>query len=367
MTSTKLSIGILGMPNVGKSTFFNILTNLKVESENYPFCTIDPHFGLVPVYDKRLDILAKIEKSEKIVPATFEAVDIAGLVKGAHKGEGLGNAFLANVRETNAIVHLLRDFKGQVTHVEGKVDPLRDKEIIETELILKDLETIEKQNKTLNRESKSDVSIIKLKKHLKELEDVLQKGLLAKSLIMPLDESVLNYRKGLFLLTDKPFMYVINRNINDSVIDHKLLTYYRETLNIGPSEDLIILDLKLEEEFLSLTEEEKIEFMKGFNISKSGIEVFTETAYKLLNLISFFTSGVQETRAWPIYKGTKMNDASGKIHTDFKENFIKADVVSINDFIENSGWLNSRKAGKVRLEGKDYIVEDGDVVIIKHF
>ncbi len=335
----KLSIGIVGLPNVGKSTLFKLLTLKEVNIKNYPFATIEPNFGIVEVPDERLFQLAEISQSKKIVPAIIEFYDIAGLVKGAYKGEGLGNQFLAHIREVDAILHLVRIFKNEeIIHIEKEVNPLRDIEIIETELIFKDLETIDKKLKKIETEAKSgDKKILEIKNKLLELKKILNEGKLIFPYKEKYDKDYKEILKELNLLTAKPQLFLFNGEEKDfpPILKEKIQ--------------------ELNSEFLIL------------NLNKNpNLNELIKKAYKILNLISFFTTGEDETRAWPIKQGTEAKKAAGIIHSDFENKFIKAEVINFKDLIQIKSWQEAKKKGLIKFEGKDYIFQDGDVVIFHH-
>lgn len=356
-----LSLGIVGLPNVGKSTLFNALTNQNIPAENYPFCTIDPNVGIVPVADSRLYKIAEIAKPQKTIPAVVEFVDIAGLVKGAAKGEGLGNQFLANIREVNAIIHLVRAFRNpNITHVENSVDPARDIELIHTELILKDVDTVEKRIKALESKARVEKDAQKALDYVRALLEHLNSGKLANSYAASSDEECMFERAQMFLLTDKPIIFLVN---TDDVDDQTLLAQIQEASN---STNVLLMDVKTESELIGMEESEKKEFMNELGMDESGLDKLTRLAYQSLGLISFFTEGSDEVRAWTVKKGDSAPDAAGTIHTDFKKNFISAEVCNYADYVENNGWNSSKEKGKVRLEGKTYIVKDGDIMFFKH-
>ncbi|MFA6994848.1 MAG: redox-regulated ATPase YchF [Patescibacteria group bacterium] len=345
-----LSIGIVGLPNVGKSTLFNILTKKGVEAANYPFCTIDPNVGIVKVPDFRLDQLAAVSKPAKIIPTTVEFVDIAGLVAGAHQGEGLGNKFLANIRECNAICEVIRDFKDiNVIHVEGKIDPASDKETINMELIFADLETIEKRLDKSRREAKSgNKEIIYNNVILEKIYKHLAGGQAVRDLSFNEEETL--FVKTLNLLTVKPIIYLLN-------IDEK------HTGDALPgTKDLIIkINVKLEEEIANLPENEQAEYIKELGLEQSGLDRLIQSAYKILGLETFFTTGADETRAWTIKTGTKAPQAAGEIHTDFIKGFVRAEVINWQKFVECGSETKAKELGLIRTEGKDYTFQDGDV------
>ncbi|MCU0679745.1 MAG: redox-regulated ATPase YchF [Planctomycetes bacterium] len=344
-----LSIGIVGLPNVGKSTLFNVLTKKQVEASNYPFCTIDPNVGVVKVPDIRLDKIAAISKPEKIISAAIEFVDIAGLVKGAHEGEGLGNQFLSHIRECDAICEVIRAFKNDdIIHVAGKVDPREDKETINMELIFADLSTVDKRLEKVVKETKSgDKEAIKLKDLLEKTKKHLESGLAARTLSLDEDEN--KALKNLGLLTIKPMIYLLN---NDG----------GENVDLGQTqEEIININVKIEEEIASLPEEEQAEYKKELGIEQSGLDKLITSAYRLLGLETFFTTGTDETRAWTIIKGSKAPQAAGVIHTDFEKGFIRAEVIYWEDFLAVGSELAGREKGLLRTEGKDYVMKDGDI------
>jgi len=335
----KLSIGIVGLPNVGKSTLFKALTKIEVNIANYPFATIDPNVGVVAVPDERLEKLAKLSNSKKIIPAVVEFYDIAGLVKGAYQGEGLGNQFLSHIREVNAIVQVVRCFSSpEIVHVEENVNPIRDLEIVNTELILKDLETIEKRLKKLESEAKSDKQKQKDFEIVKKVAEILEKNMLASNAGKEiLDMPVI---KELNLLTAKKQIYLLNGKPED--VSEELKNKIK-SLNA----DYLIIDLKSPDD-------------------EAGLKELIKKAYEVLDLISFLTTGEDETRAWTIKKGTKAPQAAGVIHTDFEKKFIRAEVINWQKLLEAGGWNQARQKGLIRLEGKDYVIEDGDVIVIRH-
>ena len=361
-----MKIGIVGLPNVGKSTLFNAITKAGAESANYPFCTIEPNVGIVNVPDHRIDNLSKLNLADKTTFATVEFVDIAGLVKGASKGEGLGNKFLAHIRETDAIAHIVRCFEDEnIVHVEGKIDPIYDIETISLELILSDIEAVTKRKERLNKLIKMNdkKAIIELEllnriqKHLEEQEPVRT---------MVFNEEEKEIFKDLFLLTNKPTIYIANLSEDQlsSTEENETLKKVQEYAKNEGSE-VITLCAKLEEDLSELDDEDKLMLMEEYNIQSSGLDKLVKASYDLLGLISYLTAGKQEVRAWTITKGTKAPQAAGKIHTDFERGFIKAEVISYDNLIEYGSTTAAKEKGLVRLEGKEYVVQDGDVILFR--
>ena len=338
------------MPNVGKSTLFNILTKKGVEAANYPFCTIDPNVGVVKVPDKRLEALAEISKPKKIINTTIEFVDIAGLVAGAHKGEGLGNQFLAHIRECDAICEVVRDFKDEnIIHVDGRIDPVSDRETINMELVFADLASVEKRLDKVRREAKSGQKEAIIESAvLEKIFNNLSQGISVRDLELNEEEQILI--KSFNLLTAKPIIYLLN--IDDKHVKQEIF---------DPKDRLIRLNVKLEEEIANLPEEEQAEFIKELGLERSGLDLLIQSAYQILNLETFFTTGPDESRAWTIKKGAKAPQAAGEIHTDFIKGFIRAEVINWEKFIEAGSEAKARELGTLRTEGKDYIVKDGDV------
>jgi GTP-binding protein YchF len=355
-----LHCGIVGLPNVGKSTLFNALTKATIAAENYPFCTIDPNVGVVPVPDPRMDKLAEIVNPERILPTTIEFVDIAGLVEGASKGEGLGNQFLGNIRETDAIVHVVRCFEDEnVVHVAGKVDPLSDIEVINTELALADMSTVEKALQRATKASKSgDKNELAKKNVLEKVFAHLDKGQLVRSLDLTEDEAKLI--KEYCLITVKPTLYIAN--VDDDGFENNPMLEKVQGFAAKEGANVVAVCAAIEAEIVQLDEDEKQEFLDDLGLEEPGLDRVVRAAYTLLNLSTYFTAGVQEVRAWTIPVDATAPQAAGVIHTDFEKGFIRAEIVSYQDFVDNKGEQGAKDVGKWRLEGKDYKVQDGDVI-----
>lgn len=363
-----MKLGIVGLPNVGKSTLFNSLTKAGAESANYPFCTIDPNVGVVPVPDERVDILAEMHSSAKKVPAVIEFVDIAGLVKGASKGEGLGNQFLSNIREVDAIVHVVRCFEDDnIVHVDGSIDPLRDIETINLELIFSDIEILERRIAKVSRGANNDKKLKKELEFVQRIKAFLEENKLAKNFEVGEDDDEVAWFKEYNLLTAKPVIYAANvaeDDLADDGASNDQVAKVREFAKEENSEVFVIC-AQIEQEIAELDEEEKKEFLDDLGIAESGLEKLIKASYRILGLISFLTTGPDETRAWTITEGTKAPQAAGKIHTDFERGFIRAEVVSYENLIENHGMNGAKEKGLVRSEGKEYVMKDGDVVLFR--
>ncbi|MFC4210117.1 redox-regulated ATPase YchF [Pedobacter lithocola] len=356
-----LQCGIVGLPNVGKSTLFNCLSNAKAQAANFPFCTIEPNVGVITVPDERLTKLAELVKPNKVQPNTIEIVDIAGLVKGASKGEGLGNQFLGNIRATNAIIHVLRCFDdGNVIHVDGSVDPIRDKEIIDTELQLKDLDTVDKRIQKVEKMAKTDKDAKRTFEILTVVKAHLEGGKSIRTASLPQDD--FDFIEDLGLLTQKPVMYVCNVDEASVLTGNKYVDLVKANVADEKAEVLVI-SAKIESEIAELDSyEEREEFLADLGLTESGVNKLIRTAYKLLNLYTYFTAGVQEVRAWTITKGFTAPQAAGVIHTDFEKGFIRAEVIKYTDFVTLGSENACKEAGKLGVEGKTYIVEDGDIM-----
>lgn len=362
-----MKLGIVGLPNVGKSTLFNSLTKAGAESANYPFCTIDPNVGVVPVPDPRLAQLAALYDSAKITPAVIEFVDIAGLVKGASKGEGLGNQFLSNIREVDAIVHVVRCFEdGNVIHVDGSVDPLRDIETIDLELIFSDLEILDRRISKTAKGANNDKALAKELVVLKKIKAHLEKGRLAGSFETE-DEEEKEFLSTLNLLTWKPVIFAANVSEDDLADDGASNEYVSKVQDFAKenNSEVFVICAQIEQEIAELEEDEKKMFLEDLGLKESGLEKLIAASYHLLGLISYLTAGPTETRAWTIKEGTKAPQAAGKIHTDFERGFIRAEVVNYQDLLDLKSYSAAKEKGLVRLEGKDYVVKDGDVVLFR--
>ncbi|MBS5425729.1 redox-regulated ATPase YchF [Phascolarctobacterium succinatutens] len=361
--STNLEVGIVGLPNVGKSTLFNAITKAGAEAANYPFCTIEPNVGVVDVPDKRLDVLSDMFKSKKIVPAAMRFVDIAGLVKGASKGEGLGNKFLSHIREVDAVAEVVRCFEdGNITHVEGSIDPLRDIDIINTELCLADMETVEKRQERLVKLAKTGDKKVKLEQAVMEkVMAGLSDGVPARRLGLTEEEQ--EFLGELHLLTMKPVLYITNV-AEGEVADPSGNEHVQAVKKYAAEEnaEVIVVSAKMESEVAELSEEEAKEYLEMAGLEETGLDRLIKAGFKLLGLMTFLTAGEMESRAWTIKLNTKAPQAAGKIHTDFERGFIRAEIVSFDDLVACGSKAAAREKGLVRLEGKDYVMQDGDVV-----
>jgi len=357
-----MELGVVGLPNVGKSTLFNAITKAGIAAENYPFCTIEPNKGVVPVPDERLDKLAALYNSKKITPTMLTFVDIAGLVKGASRGEGLGNKFLSHIRETDAIVHVVRCFDDEnITHVDGNVSPKRDIETINYELIFADLETIDKRMGKAESLAKADKNKIADVELLKALKKHLEDGNPIRT--FNADEEQKAFIDENFFLTSKPVIYVAN--VDENSLDGNAYTKEVEEIAKKEGAGCIVLCAKLEEDLAQMSDEDREMFAADYNITESGLDKLVKASYKLLGLISYLTAGEKETRAWTIVKGTKAPQAAGKIHTDFEKGFIRAEIVDYDVLLECGSFNAAKEKGKVRSEGKDYVMQENDVVLFR--
>lgn len=362
-----MKLGIVGLPNVGKSTLFNSLTKAGAESANYPFCTIDPNVGVVTVPDERLNVLGEMYHTKKIVPAAIEFVDIAGLVKGASKGEGLGNQFLANIREVDAIVHVVRCFEdGNIVHVDGNINPLRDIETINLELIFSDIEILERRISKAARAARNDKAIAKELAMMERIKAHLEDGKMAKSFETE-DEEEQEWIDSYNLLTAKPVIFAANvceEDLADDAASNEGVNKVREYAQAEGCEVFVVC-AQIEQEIAELDDDEKKMFLEDLGLSESGLEKLIRASYHLLGLISYLTAGEPEVRAWTIRRGTKAPQAAGKIHTDFERGFIRAEIVSYNDLMDCGTYAAAKEKGLVRLEGKEYVVQDGDIILFR--
>ena len=362
-----MKLGIVGLPNVGKSTLFNSLTKAGAESANYPFCTIDPNVGIVPVPDERLKLLGDFYHSKKVTPAVIEFVDIAGLVKGASKGEGLGNQFLANIREVDAIVHVVRCFEdANVVHVDGSIDPLRDIETINLELIFSDIEILERRIAKTTKVARNDKEAAKELAFQEKVKAYLEDGKLAINMELE-NEDEEKWMAGYNLLTYKPVIYAANVAEDDLADDGASNAYVQRVREYAKEQnsEVFVICAQIEQEIAELDDDEKKMFLEDLGLTESGLEKLIAASYRMLGLLSYLTSGEDETRAWTIKVGTKAPQAAGKIHTDFERGFIKAEVVNYQDLLDCGSYAGAREKGLVRMEGKEYVVQDGDVILFR--